>query len=143
MNSRPSQERRRSSSSIIEPSGRQWLSFRVIVLILLPLLSGAAVHCLFNLGFKNGLFNTIGTLVDGEKPLWPGSEEYLITKYTGIKAIDNQLTTLDIFFAPISDRRSKALNLFALYGLGQFGAGWTLLVLESLRRGNQGRIVSW
>jgi hypothetical protein len=63
-------------------------------------------------------------------------------QYTGLKALDRQLTVLVAFFAPVVDFKNPALNLFAIWGLGQFGAVWTLMVMESMRMGNKGKAVS-
>jgi hypothetical protein len=65
-----------------------------------------------------------------------------LTQYTGLKALDRQLIILVAFFAPVVDVKNPALNLFAIWGLGQFGAVWTLMVMESMRMGNKGKAVS-
>lgn len=77
-----------------------------------------------------------------DTPLLPGTTDFLLTKYTGVAAIDKQLTVLVTFFAPVLDDNNHALKLFSIFGLGQFGAGWMVMMMESLRYGNQGRIVS-
>lgn len=68
----------------------------------------------------------------------------LLRKYTGLGFLDNQLAVLVTFFAPVVDLGvgREALSLFSLYGLGQFGGVWTLMVMESLRVGNRGLVVS-
>jgi hypothetical protein len=111
-------------------------------LLLLPLLSVAAVYCLWIVATKNGLFRQIGELVEQKQPMFPGSKSPLMLEYTGIAAIDRQLSTLVTFFGPVVQGGNEALNLFILFGFGQVGGAWTLLVMESLRRGNDGKAVS-
>jgi hypothetical protein len=115
---------------------------RGAALVLLPLLSIAAVYCLWIVSINNGLFKQIGDLVEQKQPMFPGSTSPLMLKYTGVAVIDRQLSTLVTFFAPVVQGGNEALNLFSLFGLGQFGGAWTLLVMESLRRGNKGKVVS-
>jgi hypothetical protein len=115
---------------------------RGVGLLLLPLLSVAAVYCLWIVAGKNGLFKQIGELVEEKQPIFPGSKSPLILEYTGVTAIDRQLSVLVTFFGPVVQGGDEALNLFSVFGLGQFGGAWTLLVMESLRRGNKGKAVS-
>jgi hypothetical protein len=84
----------------------------------------------------------LGGNIAAQEPLLPGSTEPLLLTYTGITAVDRQLVTLVSFFSPVTDGSSNELSVFALFGLGQLGAVWTLLVMESLRKGNSGRLVS-
>jgi hypothetical protein len=62
--------------------------------------------------------------------------------YTGMKSLDSQLSILVTFFAPLVGditRENGALHLFSFFASGQFGAVWCLMVMESLRIGNQSR----
>lgn len=88
------------------------------------------------------MFETLVALLAENDPKFPGTEDPLIMKYTGFKALDHQLTILVAFFAPVVDTNYPALNLFSVWGLGQFGAVWTLMMMESMRLGNKGRAVS-
>ncbi len=115
---------------------------RGAALLFLPLISIAAVYCLWIVATNNGLFKQIGELVQQKQPMFPGSESPLMLKYTGVEAIDRQLSTLVTFFGPVVQGGDEALNLFSVFGLGQFGGAWTLLVMESLRKGNKGKAVS-
>lgn len=110
--------------------------------LLLSLLCTIAFHCLWFTSFKNGFFRQIGELIRSENPMYPGTETPLLQHYTGVGAIDKQLTLLVTFFAAFADSESANMRLFALFGLGQFAAAWTLFMLESFRRGNIGRLVS-
>lgn len=58
--------------------------------------------------------------------------------------MDGQLAILVAFFAPVLDAGigREGLALFSVYGLGQFGGVWTLMVMEGLRVGNKGLAVS-
>ena len=95
-----------------------------------------------SLASRNGTFETLLSALAENDPKFPGTEDLLVLKYTGFRAIDKQLAILVSFFAPVVDMRNQSLNLFSIWGLGQFGAVWTLMVMESLRMGNRRKAVS-
>ena len=107
------------------------------------MLSALGLYGTWILGGSNGTFKTISALTLEENPKFPGTTAPLLTNYTGFKSIDQQLAILVTFFAPVVDGRSGALYLFSIFGMGQFGGIWTLMVLESMRMGNVGKWVSW
>ncbi|TAQ86092.1 hypothetical protein B7494_g5587 [Chlorociboria aeruginascens] len=123
----------------------KWYQFslRTIVLIALPLLSITGFFGTFGLGHSNGTFETLGDLVEGTDPKLPGTDDALITRYIGIAALDKQMAILVSFFVPVTDGSDAALTILSIFGLGQFGAAWTLIMMESLRQGNKGRAVSF
>lgn len=65
--------------------------------------------------------------------------------FTGISFIDGQLGPLVVFVASLVDDPGASYSTWAFFidSMGQFVAGWTLLVLEGRRSGNRGRAVSW
>lgn len=115
---------------------------RGAALLLLPLIAVAAFYCLWIVATNNGLFAQISGNVEQKRPMFPGSKSPLMLKYTGVAAIDRQMSTMVTFFGPLVQVGNEPLHLFSLFGLGQFGGAWTLLVMESLRRGNSGKAVS-
>jgi hypothetical protein len=115
---------------------------RGAALLLLPLIAIAAVYCLWIVSTNNGLFGQINGIVEQKQPMFPGSKSPLMLKYTGVAAVDRQMSILVTFFGPVVQVGYEPLHLFSLFGLGQFGGAWTLLVMESLRRGNRGKVVS-
>lgn len=124
------------------PTAWYQFSLRTIVLVLLPLLSIAGGYGTMFLGAANGTFPHLTGLINAENALFPGTSEPLLRSYTGINAIDRQLSVLVLFFAHVVDLSDGALALFGLFGAGQFAAAWTLLVMESLRLGNKNKLVS-
>jgi hypothetical protein len=94
------------------------------------------------LSSSNGTVAALEALAKQDAPFLPGSSDLLLTTYTGIAPIDRQLTILVTFFAPVVNSKNGALTLFSLFGLGQFGASWMLMMMESMRQGNKGRIVA-
>lgn len=84
----------------------------------------------------------MGDIRNQTEPKVAGTDEPLLSVYTGIRAIDSQLSILVDFFLPVLDGSSNDMTLYVIDMFGQFGAGWTLLMMESLRKGNQGRIPS-
>ncbi|TEY60192.1 hypothetical protein BOTCAL_0184g00130 [Botryotinia calthae] len=127
------------------PSKWYHLQLRTIALFALPILSFIGLFGTLFIGGRNGTFEQITNLVRQKTPsaVFPNAKYLLLKDYTGIRALDRQLTVLVTFFAPVVDSKNAALWLNSIYGLGQFGAAWTLLVMESLRSGNKGRAVSF
>jgi hypothetical protein len=109
---------------------------------LLPLLSIAGAYTTVILAKGNGTIDIIEDVIALQSSPLPGSADPLLRTYTGIQALDGHLAILVAFFAPVADRSHADLALSAAFGLGQFGAAWALLTLESLRAGNKGRIVN-
>jgi hypothetical protein len=95
-----------------------------------------------SLGASNGTFDGLTKLLSHDNLKFPGTEDQFLMNYTGLKALYRQLRVLVAFFAPVVDVNNPSLNLFAIWGLGQFGAVWTLMVMESMRMGNKGKAVS-
>jgi hypothetical protein len=93
------------------------------------------------LATRNGTFDIIHDIV-AQNGLFPGTRDSLLKFYTGVKPLDSHLSGLVTFFAPVVDLRNGDLTLSGVFGLGQFGAAWALMMLESLRFGNKARIVS-
>lgn len=133
-----------STGSSIGHTPVAWYQFslRSIALALLPLLSCIGAYGTMVLGSSNGTFPNITGLIAQDKPLFPGSTSPLLTTFIGIESIDHHLAVLVTFFAPTVDLNHGPLFLFTLFGFGQFGAAWTLLVMESMRMGNKGKAVS-
>ncbi|KAG4416901.1 hypothetical protein IFR04_009979 [Cadophora malorum] len=119
------------------------ISFRTIVLVSLPLFSLAGFYGTMILANGNGTFKSIISLMESKDPKFPGTEDDLLIRYTNVGWLDRQLTILVTFFAPVVDEKQGALSMFARFGTGQFGAAWTLMVMEGMRMGNMGRIVSF
>jgi hypothetical protein len=93
------------------------------------------------LATRNGTFDIVQDVV-AQNGFFPGTRDSLLTFYTGYKPLDSHLAGLVTFFAPVVDLRNGDLTLAGIFGLGQIGAAWALMMLESLRLGNKGRIVS-
>jgi len=115
---------------------------RKFVLLLLPTLSILGAFGTWVLGYRNGTFKQIFDVLAQDAPFLPGSADPLVRNYTRVGFVDHQLQVLVTFFAPVVDPKNPELTLFSVLGLGQFGAAWTLLMLESMRMGNKGKVVS-
>lgn len=65
--------------------------------------------------------------------------------YSGVGPVDRHLQRLVGFFTALLDDPGAGWESSALlfWGLAQMGGVWTLIMLESLRSGSRGRLVSW
>lgn len=103
-------------------------------------LSALAFYTIFYFSFVNGLNALAEKSVASGK--LPGTNEPLRTVYTGVKPVDHLLTILTTFFYPALDGQNATLLLHSVGFSGTFGAAWTLVVLESWRKGNAGTIAA-
>lgn len=108
--------------------------------LLLFSLSAFVFYAIFYFSYINGL-DELGHKAIAAGKL-PGLNEPLRTLYTGVEPIDRVLTLLTVFFYPSLDGQSPTLLLHSIAFSGTFGAAWTLVVLESWRKGNAGTVAA-
>ncbi|KAI1451363.1 hypothetical protein F4805DRAFT_104633 [Annulohypoxylon moriforme] len=92
----------------------------------------------------NGLGKVLREVTSGGAELL-GAPKPFKRSFTGVEGLDRYLSVLVAFFASLVDDNGAGWEVTAFYiwGMAQFAAGWTVLVLEGRRSGNRGRIVSW
>ncbi|KAI1154212.1 hypothetical protein F4825DRAFT_460549 [Nemania diffusa] len=115
--------------------------------VLVPLFVGASLF-----GFKatiltmldNGLGKVLRAVSSGHVASLKGAPSPFLSSYTGVAAVDGQLSAMISFFSALLDgNQSWDIAVFYVWGMAQFAAIWTILVLEAKRAGNRGRLVSW
>ncbi|KAI0456129.1 hypothetical protein F5B21DRAFT_513484 [Xylaria acuta] len=115
--------------------------------VLVPLFIGASLF-----GFRatigtmlgNGLGDVLGSVSSGAAASLRGAPSPFPTSYTGVPAVDFQLCAMISFFSAVVDGNVPwDVTMFYVWGMAQFAAAWTLLVLEAKRVGNRGRLVSY
>ncbi|KAJ5166755.1 uncharacterized protein N7482_005536 [Penicillium canariense] len=104
-------------------------------------LSAFVLYAIFYFSYINGLDELGRNAVASGK--LPGVDAPLRTVYTGVEPVDRILTLLTTFFYPSLDGQSPTLLLHSIGFSGTFGAAWTLVVLESWRKGNAGTIAAY
>lgn len=67
---------------------------------------------------------------------------YFPTSFTGYGPPDELLATFLVFFWPVVDGENPSTSLIGFVFAGQAVAIWIALVLEGLRKGNAGRVIS-
>lgn len=72
----------------------------------------------------------------------PGTTQPVKQRYTGIKAIDDQLVFLVVMFWEIIDGSMPDLSLFSFMFAGQALCSYTLILIEGVRNGNRGKLVT-
>ncbi|KAI0118794.1 hypothetical protein GGR51DRAFT_545336 [Nemania sp. FL0031] len=115
--------------------------------VLAPLFIGASLFG-FNATILTLLHNGLGEVLSGVSSgaveSLRGAPSPFLSSYTGVGVVDKQLSAMVSFFAAVLDGNvSWDITLFYVWGMAQFAAMWTLLVLEAKRSGNRGRLVSW
>ena len=109
--------------------------------LILVVLSAWGFWTLWGFPYTNGLLKMLGDL---QKPgaLLINTSEPMKTHYTGVKVIDRQLTVLVAFFYTATDGNRADVSLHGLDLGGQVIAAWTLIVVESMRQGNKGKLIT-
>lgn len=111
--------------------------------VLLPLTILSGVYLLHGLGFTpNGVMPHLKQIIESPTGKWPGTSQPHKRSFTGLKPIDEILLNLNPFFAHLVDGGNPSLSIWCLFFAGQYGVAWGLCVLESLRAGNKGRVIS-
>ncbi|KAJ5951930.1 uncharacterized protein N7479_010343 [Penicillium vulpinum] len=104
-------------------------------------LSALVFYAIFYFASINGL-DVLGRKCIESGQL-PSIDAPLRTTYTGIEGVDRVLSLLTVFFYPTLDGHNPGLLLHGVAFSGTFGASWTLIVLESWRKGNAGTIAAY
>ncbi|KAI2630512.1 hypothetical protein GGS21DRAFT_524624 [Xylaria nigripes] len=115
--------------------------------VLVPVFIAAAVFGLKTtvLGMvSNGMGKLLKGISVGSIDAVKGAPLPFLRSYTGFPDFDSRLCSIVAFFSALIDGDvSWDIFVFYVWGMAQFAAGWTLLVLESKRAGNRGRLISW
>ena len=106
----------------------------------LVFLSAAGYYTTWYFLFNNGTTDHVAH--SRKLGLLPGTREPVRTVYTGVPAIDYQLTFLTLFFWEIVNGSNASASLFGFYFATQLACGWGLLMVESLRHGNRWSLIS-
>ena len=105
-------------------------------------LSAAGYYFTWYILLNNGTTDYMAHIRDIGPRLLPGTKEPIRTEYTGVAAIDYQLTVLALFFWENVDGSNPAGSLFCFHFATQVACGWGLLMIEGLRRGNRWALIS-
>ena len=106
----------------------------------LVLLSAAGYYATWHFLLNNG---TADHMAHGwEAGLLPGTKEPIRTVYTGVPAIDYQLSVLTLFLWEYVDGSNPSASLFCFYFATQVACGWGLVLIEGLRYTNRWTLIS-
>jgi hypothetical protein len=138
---------RQAGDLVLTAAGAGHVDIAVDVILILLGCAGFGGYGTFGAGSQNGLFevisNSAGRPAASERYI-PGGPEPIRTRYTGVVAIDDHVIVLVAFFTFLIDGpQTWDITLSYWYLMAHFCAGWTLMALEGLRKGNRGKLVSW
>jgi len=109
--------------------------------VVLPALSAIGVLTTWKWSYNNNLFEDIVNVVESPNPLLPGTSHALL-QWTSFPPLNRFLAILVTFFYPPIDGSDPTAALQAFHFAGQLIAMWTLILLESVRPINKGRLIS-
>lgn len=107
--------------------------------IALLLLAVWGFWTLWGFPYTNGLLRLLGDLHKPGASIPGPTSSPMRQRYTGIKIIDSQLTTLVGFFYTAIDGNRADVSLAGLALGGQVVSAWVLMTIEGLRIGNRGK----
>lgn len=107
--------------------------------LLLIALSLAGFWTLWVFPYQNGLLKILGAQSEVGAVLPGPAIAPMKQTYAGIHVVDKQLTVLVSFFYTAIDGNRADISLSFLALGGQVLGAWTLITIESLRVGNQGK----
>ena len=110
--------------------------------VALVFLAAGACYATWYIFLNNGTIDQITKILDVGPQLLPGTNEPLRTVYTGVPAIDRELTVLVLFFWETIDGSNPAACLFQFLFAMEVACGWGLIMIESLRHGNRWSLIS-
>lgn len=108
----------------------------------LLLLSATGYYFTWHLASNNGTIDYMVRVREFGPRVLPGTTVPLKIVYTGIHAVDHQLTALCLFFWELVDGSQPNASLLCFHFAGQITAAWGLLTIEKLRYGHQGRVIA-
>jgi hypothetical protein len=102
--------------------------------VLLFLISLAAIYCIIVIQVRNTTFDQLAA------SRLPGAPLDADLAYTGIEALDQTLAGIIYFAWIVAEGGSTALSLFGIYLVGQVVPCSAIVLVEGLRKGNEGRV---
>jgi hypothetical protein len=115
---------------------------RIVTTAIFLGITALAVDGIILTQLRRGFFDLTDAAQTAKPLRIPGSSELMRSHYTGIEPIDKFLVSLLVFFYPIVEGKSAPLSIFTTWVVGQVAATQTLVMLEGLRRGNRGKLIS-
>ena len=118
-------------------------SLTAALLVGLSLFGGFGV---WGSGFIGGSFEALETAAKPKtgKPFYPGGPPPDRTQFTGVESVDGHIRILLGFFTLAIDAPQTWAETLAYYNfMIHFAGGSILIILEGMRKGNVGRVVSW
>lgn len=97
---------------------------------------------MYGLVYRNGYIEALINLKDHGPHYLPGSDNPILAYFTGIKPLDQVLTLAGVMFANVTDGSAPQLSLYGFYFAGQLVSIFTVMIIEGLRHGNKGGVMS-
>ena len=114
-------------------------TYAVAALALVHLLG---FNCMYGLIYRNGYIDALMRLRDYGPYVLPGSNNPILTRFVGIGPLDKLMTLGGVLFANVTDGTAPELSLYGFYFAGQLVGIFAIIILESLRLGNQRSVLS-
>lgn len=107
--------------------------------VILLLFAASTIYTLWIVPYQSGLLTPLLNISQPGSVMPGPTSAPVRLHYTGVKLLDKQLATMIAFFWPGIDASRADISLVLLEIMSQVDATWMLLVIESLRVGNEGK----
>ena len=88
--------------------------------------------------WRNGYISSLIELLRNGPYLLPLSNTPIVYKYTGFRFLDSLFALANVMWANVTDLSNYGLTVYAVQFAGQLVPVWTLMVVESARKGSAG-----
>ncbi|CZR62756.1 uncharacterized protein PAC_12653 [Phialocephala subalpina] len=112
-------------------------------ILALSLVGAFGVNSMYGLAWRNGYISSLLRLRDHGPYTLPGSNVPILTCFTGIGILDKALTLAGVMFANVTDGSAPASSMYGFQFAGQLVPMFTIMLVEAVRRGNKGNVMSW
>ncbi|CAM1509542.1 Fc.00g032810.m01.CDS01 [Cosmosporella sp. VM-42] len=105
----------------------------IIPIVLLGLTAVFAYDALHLQIVRGGYLSSVEPLLEDGPRFFPGSETLILKRYTGVAAIDQIFTMMNVFFRHATDGSAPAFSIFAFNMAGQIVSFFMVILVESQR----------
>ena len=100
------------------------------------------LNSMFGQIYRNGYIGQLGEVLASPKPVLPGSQAPLLTRYLGLSPVDRLLTIATVLWANVTDGSAPELSLYAFQFGGQLVPIFLTIMVEGSRSGNSHNLLS-
>lgn len=108
-----------------------------LAVVVLMLTHVAGLKAMYGLVLCNGYYDALVHLRDHSPHVLQGSNNPILSQFSGFALLDKLLTFARVMFANFTDGSAPHLSLYAFHFAGQLVSIFTVMMIEGLREANR------